>query len=164
MYIKKLSREKQYLAFLQMAGWYEERKVDVSDYQTEAYNRYIKLTTKALNFIEEFTGLEPYIQFTYKDAGDEIFYDFDFNLNVEEASKCYSTKDYHAISKFAKEKCLCLGTLGYYYPGVLAISETGRLYLKHDYNDFVKEFLSMTEIIASELKTCDDLTAIRVAK
>lgn len=59
---------------------------------------------------------------------------------------------YERILKFADEECIALGLLGYYYPGVLAIGESGTLYLHHyDYSDNILKFKSILELLDYEI-------------
>lgn len=160
MYVKSLPRHEQYEMFLKVAGWYEGRTVDITAYKEMASSRFVELTPASYQFIASYANLEPNIQFCYEEGGDSYF-DFDFRLNIEAADIFSQGQDYQSILRHAQEKCLCIGIMGHYYAGVLAIGESGTLYLKHDYNDHVQQFTSMLDIIASELSTCKTIVDVR---
>lgn len=68
------------------------------------------------------------------------------------------SKQYNAILNFARENCFCLGQSGYYYPAVVAISRSGKLYFKHDYSNVVQVFDTLIDSMDSELAHQNILT------
>lgn len=160
IYLKNLSLHDQYRKILQMAGWYEGRIADIRSYEQEAYAGHIPLTKAMKNFLYEYAELNSILYLGFENTKGAASYDDTFKITLDQPYSLSNTKEYKEICSFAKEKTLCIGETGYYYPAICAVGESGRLYLKHDYADSVEVFDSMIDIIAFELRTNKDLVCV----
>ena len=161
IYLKNLNEHNQYRKILQMAGWYEGRLADISVYEQEAYAAHIPLTKTMKNFLYEYAELDSILYLGFESVNNgAALYDYSFKITLNQPYSLSNTKEYREICNFAKEKTLCIGEMGYYYPAVCAVGESGKLYLKHDYSDSVEVFDSIIDSIAFELRKSKDLVCV----
>ena len=164
-------REKIY-TMLRLAGWYENRKVDIS--KAESYYKSIDLemfdSVKA--FYREFYGIAEDWYIKVEDinwAPDFEFMLFPFE-NVNFGIKDYMFDDaeykilslgYKNVLSLAKEECVIIGNIGYYYPARVWMDKRGNFYTTHEYSDDVKVFASVIELIEDEL-SCVELDTVMI--
>ena len=160
IYLKNLNLYDKYIKILQMAGWYEGRMADIRNYEQEAYAGHIILTKAMKKFLYEYAELDSILYLGFESTNGAALYDFSFRITPSQPYLLLNTKEYREICSFAKEKTLCVGKMGYYYPAVCAVGESGKLYLKHDYADSVEVFDSIIDSIAFELRTNKDLVCV----
>lgn len=142
----------KYIFLLKKAGWYEERRVDLSKIYLKYKEKNLIPFEKAETFLSEFYGLSGSINFNYKNTLNKIstgnyFFHFGDILENDE----YEIEEYKSILKVAKEECFYLGISGNYLPARVAIGKSGKLYFKHDYEDKVHIFNSLIESIKYEI-------------
>ena len=143
---------------MEYAGWFPGRNVDITEVEKYYSNIGIKLFPKALNFFREFYGIET------RWGIDTKGLNFDFNLfpysgvddlkdYIFEDSDCtiYS-EDYKYVQDTANEKIVLLGIIGYYYPAIVWIGESGCLYVDHDYDIKIRVFDDIFDFIEFELE------------
>lgn len=155
----EITKREQMILLLKKSGWYEGRHVDISEFEQQCNEGGIELFDSAKKFLEEFIGIENYVEFKYLHPCDDIGecdqdYIFDFITNPHDKIYC---NQYQKILDFIEEDCFYLGQSGYYYPAVVAIGRSGKLYFKHDYNNKVQVFDNLIHSMLSEL---DDMNII----
>lgn len=142
---------------LQKSGWQEGCQIDPAPFAKLAAANQIPFTSAMERVIREFGELNAivYVATQYGD-GSKRAYDFTVDTRAKEAADFSDSEEYGAICAFAQEKVLCFGEIGYCYPAVCAVGESGSLYLCHnDAMDVIQKSDSMIESIAWELKDCN---------
>lgn len=143
---------------MEYAGWFPGRNVDITEVEKYYLDNGITLFPKALDFFREFYGIEPiwYI--------DKIGFDFNFYLfpscglcDIKDymfgGKECtIPSEDYMYVQDIANEKIILLGEIGYYYPAIVWIGESGSLYVDHDYDTEIRVFDDIFDFIKSELE------------
>ena len=167
------SKEQRITKALEIAGWFSGRCVDIS--LVEEYYRVqgAFLTEPAKSFFREYYGLagkwyskhnydsnKPSAQdidfFLFPD--EENLYDLNEYLYEDISGKIIKGKDvveYSNAKNTAQEAIILVGKIGYYYPGLVFIGESGKFYMAHDYEDEVRVFNSLLELIERELERHD---------
>ncbi len=159
IYVKNKTTHQKYQHILMAAGWYEGRNEDVLPFKQYANQTSVAFSEAIRSFLASYSNLSTaYLGFESSDS--KAGFDFTFDLSVETAKKVQSWSDFKSILGFAKEKVLCIGLFGFYYPGVCAIGASGQIYIKHDYTDTVQMCSTMFDCIALELKHHDDLVFV----
>ena len=59
--------------------------------------------------------------------------------------------EYKSVKAFSKEYVVMVGEIGYYYPARVWIGNSGTIYCTHDYEDDVRKFDSVIQLILHEL-------------
>ena len=142
--------EQKIVQSLKYAGWYPDRKTDIS--KIEEY--YEKFGIKSRWYIEVFNldwaadftfELFPYIKSHAIDVVDFMYDDAEYTIKSEE---------YESVLDFATEddNLVMVGEIGYYYPARVWIGESGKLYATHDYDEEVLVFDSIVQLIGHEVK------------
>ncbi len=174
MEIKKLNlvgtKKEKIMQILQGAGWYEARSIDIKEVM-DYYQKYnIELHQAAIRFLKEYSGIYKYWYLTWEFAKDKSS-DFMFEIypniypNIYEAGNHYNilddmyddnaqtvrSDDYQRALDFSKEDLVVVGEIGYYYPAMIWIGESGTIYATHDYDDSVYKFETVFDLIAHEL-------------
>ncbi|WP_245719798.1 SUKH-3 domain-containing protein [Paenibacillus tianmuensis] len=142
---------------LKKAGWYKGRHVDISGFEHRCKEEGIKLFSSAKAFLQEFSGIDDSVFFKYyldepNSGFADAWHDYTFNFIPDALAEISCPEDYREIVSFADEDCFCLGESGYYYPAVVAIGRSGKLYFKHDYEDVVRVFDTLLDSMEHELK------------
>lgn len=149
-------RREQMVLLLKKAGWYEGRREDISGFERRCKEAGIDLFDSAKAFLQEFSGIDDSVYFKYHpDEPDcrfaDDWHDYTFNFIPDALAEISRPEDYRTIVSFAGEDCFCLGESGYYYPAVVAIGRSGKLYFKHDYEDTVRVFDTLLDSMEHEL-------------
>jgi hypothetical protein len=126
---------------LHMAGWYEGREEDITEFCEHARKNNITLTEPMKRFFKEFGGLKGHWWWFTMYCGRKSRYGLDFDLSAESAA--YHSDGIEDISEFVKEKTLCVGIIGLDYPLTYAIGESGKIYVQ--YFDAYEVFDSLIE-------------------
>jgi hypothetical protein len=158
--LENLTPYEQYAKILRMAGWYEGRQEDVKKFEELARANNMPFTSAMQQFLQEFGELNAVVYVAMKRTPNYIGdadktsteYDFTFNTSYKESLDLSESEEYDEICLCVQEKILCIGEIGYYYPAVCAIGESGKLYFKHDYSDSVEVYYSLLEAVAGELR------------
>jgi len=158
----KITKREQMILLLEKSGWQKGRYVDISEFVQQCEEQGIELFASAKKFLEEFIGIERYVHFKYihpcNDIGESIpKYTFDFITKPND--KIDYEEDYQEILDFIQEDCLYKGESGYYYPAVVAIGRSGKLYFKHDYDDKVQVFDNLIDSMIWELEGKNIITS-----
>lgn len=151
---------------LRFAGWYPGRKVDIKQIE-DYYNRFgMTLSAKAKEFFSEYYGITSqwYIEVFNLEYGA----DFEFSLfpypkshkidvvdfMYDDSEYSIKSEEYESVLRLATEynNIVMVGEIGYYYPARVWIGECGKLYVTHDYEDDVRIFNSLVELIEYEVK------------
>lgn len=148
---------------LRKAGWFPERKVDISSV-LEYYKKWnIELNPQAISFFREYYGIASqwYIEVTNLEwAADFDFQLFPYprNFHVDIVDFMYDdsvyileSDEYKSVKAFSKEYVVMVGEIGYYYPARVWIGNSGTIYCTHDYEDDVRKFDSIIQLILHEL-------------
>lgn len=182
-----LSRKEQLKELLKVTGWFEGRCTDISKFELICEEEDIKIFESAKKFLREFSGIKNVVYLSYDKDDTRCLYDFTFDFDIatlceksnfnkkylrqqkrptlwkeyEEKGEDFDDyKDFEAIEQFAKEDCICVGLFGYYYAGIMAIGQSGKLYVKHDYGDLVEVFDNILDAMESELRCHTELVAV----
>ena len=154
---------------LTAAGWYENRKVDITHVKAFYESVGIKLSAGAEAFLREFYGLAECWYFNKdgkcKDRNGNpswVSPDFEFRLfplrgasddyYTAEASTAELTEEHRKAELFAKEPLVWIGEIGYYYTDNVYIGSTGKLYTAHDGNDTICCYDSLFEMLRQQFK------------
>lgn len=143
---------------MECAGWFPGRNVDITEVEKYYLDNGITLFPKALDFFREFYGIEG------RWGIDSIGLDFEFYLFPN--PRLYDLKDYmfddpeytkHSedhiyVQDIAREKIIELGEIGYYYPSMVWIGESGLLYVDQNYSGEIGIFENIFDFIESELE------------
>lgn len=161
-YKSEITKREQMILLLKKSGWYEGRNVDISGFEQQCKEQGIELFDSAKKFLEEFIGIENTVHFKYfhpcTDIGEcNQDYIFDFITNPNQ--KIDHEEEYQEILDFIEEDCFYLGESGYYYPAVVGIGRSGKLYFKHDYSDNVQLFDNLIDSMLWELDGKNIITA-----
>lgn len=148
---------------LRKAGWFPERKVDISPV-LEYYKKWnIELNPQAISFFREYYRIASqwYIEVTNLEwAADFDFQLFPYprNFHVDIVNFMYDdsvyileSDEYKSVKAFSKEYVVMVGEIGYYYPARVWIGNSGTIYCTHDYEDDVRKFDSVIQLILHEL-------------
>ncbi len=140
-----------------VAGWVPNRKVDIPlvlDY----YKKYeIELSNKAIEFFQEFYGIAS--EWYVENSGLNTLACFEFclcpykelgNSNVTEFMDD-EEEMYQKIKTCANENVVWVGEIGYVYPAFVWIGDSGKIYCKHDYEEEIRVFDSLIEMIEYEV-------------
>ncbi|MFW5433553.1 SUKH-3 domain-containing protein [Paenibacillus apiarius] len=157
---KEFSKQEQMVLLLKKAGWHEGRQVDISRFELHCREEGVELFDSAKHFLQEFSGIDDMVFFKYHhDVPESRFADswheYTFNFLPNALEEISRPEDYREILAFAQEDCFCLGESGYYYPAVAAIGRSGKLYLKHDYENDVRVFDTLIQSMEHELSHLD---------
>lgn len=157
------ARREMIVEMLRIAGWRENRQVDIS--QTERYYHEMGLyfSKGARAFYREFYGI----------AGEWFFdkyyhawraADLCFNLYPElklwqdprdrmydDAEYTLKSREYASALEAAGEALTLVGEIGHYYPANVWIGGSGKIYATHDYNEIVYAFDTVAELIENEI-------------
>lgn len=185
--VSELSRREQLTELLKAAGWYEGRCIDISEFQAICEEENIDIFESAEKFLREFSGIKNVVYLSYDKDDKRCGYDFSFDFYItalcenlsfnkkhlsleirptlwkeyeEKGEQFDDYEDFEAIMEFAKEDCICVGLFGYYYPGIMAVGKSGKLYIKHDYGDIVEAFDNIIDAIEYELRCHPELVAV----
>lgn len=142
---------------MECAGWFPGRNVDITEVEKYYLDNGITLFPKALDFFREFYGIERRwgidtkgLNFDFYLFPDSRLYDLkDYMFDDSEYTK-YS-EDYMYVQDTANEKIILLGKIGYYYPAIVWIGESGSLYVDHDYDTEIRVFNDIFDFIEFEL-------------
>jgi len=147
--IMSLSPKEQMQLLLIKAGWYEGRHVDISKFENMCREKSITLFDKAREFLHSYWGINPSVKLQFLDEF-EIIRTFELDFAIELVH--FEEEDYvEEIGTETKEDFIALGEFGYYYPGVIAIGVSGKLYVWHDYGSGARSYDSLEEAMAGEL-------------
>lgn len=150
-----MSRRKQLEKILEFTGRRIEKDLEIVDIERYYEKNNVFLFNSAKEFFKEYGKIIKLVYLCFEE--ENSYYDLNFQFcpnEFIELSEIMNDEDYSCerILKFANEECIVLGLLGYYYPGVLAIGESGDFYLHHyDYSDNVLKFKSMIELLDYEI-------------
>ena len=151
---------------LRAAGWYEGRKVDLTEVKAFYASVGIILPVGAENFLHEYHGLAqgwyfnvpeeellrraPDISFelypTYTSIDDEYFYP---EFSAEDAEYL------QRVESFAGESLVYVGNIGYYYPAAVYLGTTGKIYTTHDYDNIIHCYNSVPEMLIYDFGAAD---------
>ena len=154
------SRVKQLMEY---AGWYEERKVDISPAEQYYADHGVPMMKATQRFYQKYFGLccQWYLaQKKLNWAADFEFALFPYLINgiknhLEDAYfRDMSGCELAEIEQAAGEKCQPIGHIGYYYPAEVWISEYGKLYAKYEYQDDIECFSDVFALIERDLRQC----------
>jgi hypothetical protein len=150
----KITKREQMILLLEKSGWHKGRYVDISEFEQQCEEQKIELFESAKQFLQEFIGIERNVHFKYIHQCNDIGvssqkYTFDFITKPN--NKVDYEEEYQEILDFVQEDCFYLGESGYYYPAVVAIGRSGKLYFKHDYDDKVQVFDNLIDSMLWEL-------------
>ena len=154
------------LQALKFAGWHSNRKVDITNIEDYYKGFGIMLSAKAKDFFSEYYGImsQWYIDvFNLEYAADFEFrlfpYPKHYKIDVvdfmyDDAEYCMKSEEYESVLKLAPEQnnMVMVGEIGYYYPARVWIGECGKLYATHDYEETVRVFDSLIDLIEYEVK------------
>lgn len=147
---QKISKIEQMKLLLQKAGWFEGRHVDIAEFEEMCKSKNIRLFSSARQFLHSYWKIEPSVKLRFL---DDPKYERTFELDFSTELWQFEVEDYYDdIYEVACEEFIVLGEFGYYYPGVIAIGVSGKLYVWHDYSSSVDSFDSLEEAMASELR------------
>ncbi|GKX66345.1 SUKH-3 domain-containing protein [Inconstantimicrobium mannanitabidum] len=152
--IEEVTKREQMTLLLKKAGWYPNRKINISNFERQCIENGIELFDSAQKFLEQFTGLDKTVYFKSYHPVKEIglsLHDYSFYFISSPTEEIDFVDDYKAILDFANEDCFYLGESGYHYPAVVAIGRSGKLYFKHDYSEDVWVFNDLIESMEREL-------------
>jgi hypothetical protein len=156
------SRRERIILALEMAGWYKDRSIDI----TESENYYkacgVELLESGQRFLREFRGLADkwYINTDYRPnyGEDFVFSTEPHSSHLTVKDHMYDDADYKVLSEkyiniqgVAKEAFVYVGEIGYYYPAEVWIGESGRIYATHEYDNNIHTFESVFDLIEWEL-------------
>lgn len=157
----EIKKREQMTLLLKKSGWYQGRQVDISGFEQLCKEQGIELFDSAKKFLEEFMGIDNYVEFKYiHPCGNigECSNDYTFNFRTSPNEKIYQ-QQYQKILDFIEEDCFYLGESGYYYPAAVVIGRSGKLYFKHDYNNKVQVFNNLIDSMLRELDDMDIITS-----
>lgn len=156
---------------LRIAGWFPGRKVDISPVLRYYEKWDIALSPKAISFFQEYYGIAsqwyiettnlehsadfnfhlfPYLEDFSEEIVDFMYDDYDCRLDSDE---------YKNAKAYSGESIVMAGEIGDYYPARVWIGDSGMIYCTHEYEDDVKEFHSIVQLILDELK-CHDFESV----
>ncbi|MHC1747353.1 MAG: SUKH-3 domain-containing protein [Cellulosilyticaceae bacterium] len=167
------NKEERIMQALDIAGYHDDRKVNLSIIEKYYKDRNINFFKSAKDFFLKFSGIARnwYIEVTdFKHGADFTFELFPYpeayktdvrDYMFEDAKYEVYSEDYRAVLDLAKEKVVLVGEIGFYYPGLVWIGESGNLYATHEYDYKVYTFKSIIELISREL-VAHDMTSLAV--
>ena len=147
---------------LEMAGWYSNRSVDISEVEEYYAKCGVALTEGARQFFREYSGLAEH-WWIDRDSTPNQGADFDFSLMpgadylepkdfmFDDGDYTVPSEDFNSISQIAGEEFVFVGHIGYYYPARVWIGASGRIYATHEYDLVTHSFASVVELIEWEL-------------
>lgn len=152
---------------LRKAGWFPGRKVDISPVLAYYKKWNIELSPQAISFFREYYGIASrwYIEVTNLEwAADFDFqlfpYPREFRIDIvdfmyDDSVYILESDEYKSVKAFSKEYVVMVGEIGYYYPARVWIGNSGTIYCTHDYEDDVRKFDSVVQLILHELLNHD---------
>lgn len=160
-----LTREEEISKILERAGWYPGRHVNMEEFEGYCRQEKLLLFPAAQTFLQEFNGL-TLNYFIYYRGGYHIskrtnhLYDF-LSLQASEKRKYLlmptlnltsaHISDFNRILIFSEESCIALGEFGYYH-SLLAIGQSGRLYLAHEFSEEIEVFDNLPAVLAWDME------------
>ncbi|WP_315078595.1 SUKH-3 domain-containing protein [uncultured Clostridium sp.] len=161
----RILMEKQAIKILEKAGWYENRKNDISQFAKSCKENNINLFKSAKEFLEEFSDLKRGVSFYVMDDKKNILSKKSFSFlfftnrlcidkNFREIVYPISDKENEwakLISRCTDEDYICVGDSGIYYQAKIFMGISGKLYCLHDYDDDVLIFNNFLEFMIYEL-------------
>lgn len=148
---------------MEYAGWYAGRSVDISIAEKYYADHGVPMMKTAQQFYRKYFGLCCRWYLDQKNtewAADFEFGLFPYLINgvetylVDDYFRDMSGCDLAEIEQVAGQKCQPIGQIGYYYPELVWISESGELYAQYDYQDEIECFPDIFALIERELKGC----------
>ena len=162
---------------LTAAGWYENRKADITLVKAFYASVGINLSAGAERFLSEFYGLAECWFFNKdgrcKDRNGNLSWvspDFEFRLfplrgtsddyYTAEASTPELTEEHRKAELFAKEPLVWIGEIGYYYPDNVYIGGTGKIYTAHDGSDAIRCYNSLFEMLRQHFNHAEEWDSV----
>ncbi len=152
---------------LRKAGWFPERKVDISSVLNYYEKWDIELHPRAISFFREYYGIASswYIEVTNLKFGPDfefrLFpYPKEYKIDIvdfmyDDSEDILESDEYKNVKTNSKEYIIMVGEIGYYYPARVWIGNSGTIYCTHDYDNIVKKFDSVVQLILDELLNHD---------
>lgn len=156
------SKREQIYRILKLAGWYENREINIVKAERYYKSNKIDMYDSMKAFFREFYGIADswYIKVDNPDHAADfefiLFPDYEDYLDIrdymfDDAEYKIFSQEYKDVYSYAKEEFALIGIIGYYYPARVWMGKSGKVYATHEYDDGVKEFSSIFELIEDEL-------------
>ena len=154
--------EERIQEIMQYVGWHEGRRGEIAVAKEYYDQRNIILFPKAEEFLATFSGLfQNYslevdgqcgtFEFhTYPEMGEKYHCEIR-NVMYDDAEYLILSEEYRAVETVAQEPFLLIGYIGYQYPANVWVGERGRLYVTHEYEEDVRQFDTVFQLMKSEL-------------
>ncbi len=157
------SKEQKILQCLKAAGWYPDRRIDISPIEEYYHSQRIILPDGARAFLQEFYGIAEcwefahgvwydFALFPYRDAPQETPAEW-----MEDAPE-----EKNAAERHAGESLVMIGEIGYYYPARIWIGSGSTIYATYSYNENVKRYDNIAELIGYDFK--EEWERVRMTK
>lgn len=148
------TNDEKIMTCLRAAGWYEGRSTDITEITKFYTSNGITLTDSAKRFLQEFYGIagnwyfnEPegaklnrapdieFMLYPKHDQWDKEYLDADSVEFLENAES------------FAGESVIYVGDIGYYYPALVYIGVSEKIYTAHSFDDIIHCYDSVPEML-----------------
>ncbi|WP_295092535.1 SUKH-3 domain-containing protein [uncultured Ruminococcus sp.] len=157
---------------LKAAGWYNGRCVDLTEVKAFYSSFGISIPEYAENFLKEYYGLldnwyfneaedtllkrAPDIEFYLYPTHDESVDEERFEQDFAEMFDSYLER----IQLVSGESAFLVGNIGYYYPAMVFIAQSGKIYTAHNYDDLIHCYESVSEMLKYDFTHSDEWISV----
>lgn len=159
---------------LKAAGWYKGRCVDLTEVKAFYASYGITIPEYAENFLKEYYGISdswyfnepedallnhaPIIEFSLYPTHDESVDEERFEQDFAEKFDSYLER----VQFVSGEPAFLVGNIGYYYPAMVYIAQSGKIYTAHDYDDLIHCYESVPEMLKYDFIHSDEWHSISI--
>lgn len=174
------TREEKVIQCLKKSGWYSGRKNDIAGVENYYSARGITLTEPQKDIFREFYGIAESWYFNYDGDLGRRGPDFEFYLMPGNAPELFYIddrldptddlnydldliRDMQELEQAAGEIPVFIGRIGYYYPSLLYVAGSGRLWVITE-SRFIKPFDNMIDLVTYHFSHPEIWSSVRMCQ
>lgn len=153
------TKRERIIQAMKYSGWYEGRCVDISPFEKHYGDN---LLPTARKFFQEFYGIEETFAVIDGKHESNICFNFTFELcTLTAQDECDFNDEISTIKNTYENDINYIGQIGYYYEGNVWIGKSGKFYSIHEYEDTIRVFNSIWELLEWEL-SCHEFIRVGI--
>ncbi len=161
------TNDEKIMTCLRAAGWYEGRSVDITEAAKFYTSNGITLSESAECFLREYYGIAGGWFFNEPEGAKlNRSPDIEFMLypKHDQWDKEYIDEDsaefIESVLSFAKEPVVYVGDIGYYYPALVYIGVSGKIYTAHSFDDIIHCYDSVPELLGYDFCHAEEWNSV----
>lgn len=153
------TKRERIIQAMKCCGWYEGRCVDISLFEKHYGDNLLPIARK---FFQEFYGIEETFAVIDGKHESNICFNFTFELcTLTAQDECDFNDEISTIKNTYENDINYIGQIGYYYEGNVWIGKSGKFYSIHEYEDTIRVFNSIWELLEWEL-SCHEFIRVGI--